>query len=164
MALAAFTSVDLCAWSQGWLCAALLGDLPLPHLITGRESLELLPCLNVVQTSASPGSRTAPTNRPCNRLSHPLPSALSCSSRKIYPAPVTNQDMGDLSELWSYGIYHASISACPALPGSIQFCLEAAEEEWDLLLRGLRGELQSHANETISLWAGLHFYSCFSGT
>lgn len=73
-------------------------------------------------------------NRPCNRLSHPLPSALSRSSREIFPAPVTNQAVGDLSELWSNGIYHSSISACPALPVSIHFCLAAAEEEWDLLL------------------------------
>lgn len=71
-----------------------------------------------------------------------LPSALSCSSRKIFPAPVPNQAVGDVSELWSSGIYHSSISACPALPASIGFCLDAAEEEWDLLLSRL-GESHS---------------------
>lgn len=156
--IAPSTSVGLYAWSWGWaLCSTAAFASP---VITGRKSRELMPLLNVVLTSACPGSKTAPTNRPCNRLSHTLPSAVSCSSRKIFPAPVANQAVGDLSELWSYGIYHSSISACPALPASIHFCLDAAEEEWDLLLSRLGGEPQSHPNETIRLWAGLHFCSC----
>lgn len=97
VALAAFTSVELCGWSRGWaLCSTAGGPAFASPVITGRKSLELLPRLNAALTS---GSETAPTNRPCNRLSHPLPSALSRSSREIFPAPVTNQAVGDLSEL-----------------------------------------------------------------
>lgn len=98
---------------EAGLCAALLGDLPLPHLITGRKSLELLLHLNAALMPFCPGSSTAPTDRPCNRLSHPLPSASSCSSRKFFPAPVTNQGMGDLSELWDLSLIHQRLSRSP---------------------------------------------------
>lgn len=122
-----------------------------------------MPRLTAVLTSACLGSKTATTNIRCNRLSNILASAVTCSSKKNFPAPVTNQAVGDLSALWSYGIYHPPISICPALPTSIRFCPDAAEEESDLLLSGLRGEWQSHPNETIRLWAALRFYSCFCG-
>lgn len=146
-----FLSVQWCGFSCLHICRAVClvprlgsvqhcwGSAFASSVITGRKSLALSPPLNAALTS---GSKTAPTNRPCNRLSHPLSSALSCPSRKMFPAAVTNQAVGDLSELWSSGIYHSSISACPALPASIRFCLDAAEEEWDLLLSGL-GESHS---------------------
>lgn len=118
-------------------------------------------CLNAVLTSACLGSKTATTNMQCNRLSNILASAVTCSSKKKCPAQVTAQAVGDLSELWSCGICHSSIRVCPALPMSIRFCLDAAEEESDLLLSRHRGEWQSYPNETIRLWDGLHFYSRF---
>lgn len=117
--------------------------------------------LNAVLTSARLGNKTAITNMWCNRLSNVLVPAVTSSSKKNFPSLVTNQAVGDLSELWSYGIYHSFISICPALPMNIHFCMAAAEDEPELLLSKLWEEWQSHPNETIRVQAGLHFYSCF---
>lgn len=120
-----------------------------------------MPRLNAVLTSACLGNRTATTNVRHNRLSNILASAVSCSSKNEFPAPVINRAVGDLSKLWSSGFYHSFFSVCPALPTNIQSCPDAAEEESDPLLSGLQGERQARPNETISLRAGLHFCSCF---
>lgn len=158
--VAAFKSVNSAALSRGWPLSSTARRSALPVIIQ-RKLLKLMLHLNTVLTSACLGSKTATTNMRCNRLSNILASAVTCSSKKNFPAPVTNQAVGDLSELWSYGIYHSSVSVCPALPTSIRFCPDAAKEESDLLLSGPGRDWQSHPNETIILRGGLHFYSCF---
>lgn len=161
--VAAFKSVNSAGLSQGWPLSSTSWRSALPVIIR-RKLLKLMPRLNAVLTSACLGSKTATINTRCNRLSNIRASAVTCSSKELFPALVTNQAVGDLSELRSSGICHASISVRPALPTSILVCPDAAEEESDLLLSRLRGDWQFHPNETISLRAVCIFIPAFAGS
>lgn len=135
VALAAFTSVELCAWSWGWALSSTAGGPACASpVITGRKSLKLLPRLPVLAVRQLPQTgRATGCHIPC--LLHYL-----ALLGQFFQLQLLIRLW--VIELWSYGIDHSSISACPALPASIPFCLDAAEEEWDLLLSRL-GESHS---------------------